>query len=241
MTAHDGTTGADRAWDVLHRVRFAVSRPFARARHAWRSSLHLRVVLTTLSLSLVVLLVLSQFLLGRVTDGLLAAKERSALDEARAGLAQAQLLADAAERGGDPLSNVALVDGVARQLANRAGNPSIYEVLLLGVAGQRPRRRARVRLQPGVGGQRARHLCATPYGRPSASPRRTPRSSTPTGARPSRGSPSARRWSCRAWAPTSSTTCSRSARRPTPSPSSSAPSPSRGSPWCSCSAGSPGW
>ena len=135
MTAHDGTTGADRAWDVLHRVRFAVSRPFARARHAWRSSLHLRVVLTTLSLSLVVLLVLSQFLLGRVTDGLLAAKERSALDEARAGLAQAQLLADAAERGGDPLSNVALVDGVARQLANRAGNPSIYEVLLLGSPG----------------------------------------------------------------------------------------------------------
>ncbi len=95
---------------------------------------YLRVVLTTLPLSLVVLLVLAQFLLGRVTDGLLAAKERSALDEARAGLAQAQLLADAAERGGidQDRATVALVDGIARQLANRAGNPSIYEVLLLG-------------------------------------------------------------------------------------------------------------
>ena len=75
------------------------------------------------------------FLLGRVTAGLLDAKERSALDEARAGLAQAQLLADAADSS-DPLTKVALVDGIARQLANRAGNPSIYEVLLLELARQ---------------------------------------------------------------------------------------------------------
>ena len=135
MTTPDGATVSDRIWSGLLHARHTAGRPFVRARHAWRSSLYLRVVLTTLTLSLVVLVVLAQFLLGRVTDGLLAAKERSALDEARAGLAQAQLLADAAERGGDPPSNVALVDGIARQLANRAGNPSIYEVLLLSSPG----------------------------------------------------------------------------------------------------------
>ncbi len=131
----DGPTPGDRFWTWLSGVRASALRPWARLRHEWRSSLHLRVVTTTLALSAIVLLLLAQFLLGRVTDGLLAAKERSALDEARAGLAQAQLLADAAERGGDPVSNVALVDGIARQLANRAGNPSIYEVLLLGSPG----------------------------------------------------------------------------------------------------------
>jgi two-component system, OmpR family, sensor histidine kinase MtrB len=134
-TAQDGPTLGDRFWTGLARLRSTAARPFHQMRHAWRASLHLRVVLTTLALSLVVLVLLAQFLLGRVTDGLLAAKERSALDEARAGLAQAQLLADAAERSGDPVTNVALVDGIARQLANRAGNPSIYEVLLLGSPG----------------------------------------------------------------------------------------------------------
>ena len=133
LTRTDGATAADRVWAGLLRARDVAVRPFVRARHGWRSSLYLRVVLTTLALSLVVLIVLAQFLLGRVTDGLLNAKERSALDEARAGLAQAQLLADASERGGaGQESKVALVDGIARQLANRAGNPSIYEVLLLG-------------------------------------------------------------------------------------------------------------
>lgn len=136
MTDLESPSAGDRIWSGLLSSRDVATRPFRRARHGWRSSLYLRVVLTTLALSLVVLVVLAQFLLGRVTDGLLAAKERSALDEARAGLAQAQLLADAAERGGgDPVSNVALVDGIARQLANRAGNPSIYEVLLLGSPG----------------------------------------------------------------------------------------------------------
>ncbi len=131
----DGRTAGDRAWAATDRARRILVAPAGRARHAWRSSLHLRVVVTTLALSLVVLLVLAQFLLGRVTDGLLAAKERSALDEARAGLTQAQLLASAAQRSNDLPSDVALVDGIARQLANRAGNPSIYEVLLLGSPG----------------------------------------------------------------------------------------------------------
>ncbi len=125
------TPWSDRLWSTGRDLRDALLRPIRGIRHTWRSSLHLRVVLTTLALSALVLVLLAQFLLGRVTDGLLAAKERSALDEARAGLAQAELLADSAERGGDPVSNVALVDGIARQLANRAGNPSIYEVLLL--------------------------------------------------------------------------------------------------------------
>jgi two-component system, OmpR family, sensor histidine kinase MtrB len=132
LNPSDGETLGDRLWSTMLRVRHTLGRPFVSVRHSWRSSLHLRVVLTTLTLSLVVLLVLAQFLLGRVTAGLLSAKERSALDEARAGLAQAQLIADAADSPDlNTNANNPLVEGIVSQLANRAGNPSIYEVLLL--------------------------------------------------------------------------------------------------------------
>src|SRR5437899_1642469 len=105
-------------------------RAWAAGLSTWKRSLHLRVVLSTLVLSIVVVAVLGDVLLGRITTGLLDAKRRSALDESRAGLTQAQLLVSAADRT-DEISAVVLVDQIAKQLANRAGSPSIYEVLLL--------------------------------------------------------------------------------------------------------------
>ena len=188
----EGSTFGDPALGDLDQGARALLKPLRGIRHAWRSSLHLRVVLTTLALSMLVLVLLAQFLLGRVTDGLLAAKERSSLDEARAGLAQAELLADAAERGGDPVSNVALVDGIARQLANRAGNPSIYEVLLLaprGTSSWTPPSSARTRCLPLV----CRRPFGTPYARRCASPPPTPRCDTRTAGPPCRASRSGHR------------------------------------------------
>ena len=72
------------------RVRGATVRGAARVRYAWRRSLQLRVVITTLVLSALVVAVLGYVLLSRLTTGLLDAKQRSAVDEARAGIVEFQ-------------------------------------------------------------------------------------------------------------------------------------------------------
>jgi two-component system, OmpR family, sensor histidine kinase MtrB len=103
-----------------------------RVGYGWRRSLHLRVVLTTLVLSATVVVLLGYLLLSRVTAGLLDAQQRSAIDEARAGLSYAQGQIDANDQI-DPSSSGILLDQITQQLANRAGSPnSLYEVLLLG-------------------------------------------------------------------------------------------------------------
>jgi two-component system, OmpR family, sensor histidine kinase MtrB len=111
------------------RVRGASRRAAARVRYAWRRSLHLRVVITTLVLSATVVTVLGYVLMTRVTSGLLDAKERSSVEETRAGLLETQRKLDAADRstnGGD------LLDQLVYQLTIRAGGePPRYEVVTL--------------------------------------------------------------------------------------------------------------
>lgn len=114
------TLGLDRAAEAI-RLR-------------WRSSLYLRVVVTTLSLSMVVVLILGQVLVNRVANGLVDAKQRASLVEARAGLNQAQALVAASDRTETP-DAPGLLDQIATQLANRgAGVPRLYDVLLLSSA-----------------------------------------------------------------------------------------------------------
>jgi len=113
------------------RARRAAGRVFGRIGYGWRRSLHLRVVLTTLVLSALVVAVLGYLLLTRVTAGLLDAKQRSALDEARAGLSEAQTQL-AANNLTDPNANDQLLDQITVQLATRAGPEPLYEVILLG-------------------------------------------------------------------------------------------------------------
>lgn len=102
----------------------------AAARSVWRSSLALRVVTTTLVLSLLVVGLVGALLLGRITSGLLDAKERSALTEAMAGLTQSQQLVKAADVG-PSTSASGLLDTLTAALAQRAGQPGLYDVLLL--------------------------------------------------------------------------------------------------------------
>ena len=64
--------------------------PFMGVVRAWRRSLHLRVVTATVALCVIVLIVIAQFLLSRVTGGLLDAKQRSALDEVHSGQTDAE-------------------------------------------------------------------------------------------------------------------------------------------------------
>jgi two-component system sensor histidine kinase MtrB len=118
-------------------THFRVARA-VRAR--WRRSLYVRVVSTTLALSLLVVVVLGQVLVSRITAGLLEAKQRTSLVEAQAGLTQAQALVAASDRT-DPTGATRLVDQVAVQLANRGGGtPRLYDVLLLSASAGVPQR-----------------------------------------------------------------------------------------------------
>ncbi len=117
-----------------------IDRALAAVRWRWRSSLYLRVVTTTLSLSLIVVLVLGQILVSRITSGLVDAKQRSSLVEARAGLNQAEALIAASDQT-DSTGAPQLVEQIANQLANRgAGTPRLYDVLLLSTSADLPQR-----------------------------------------------------------------------------------------------------
>ncbi|MBI1377087.1 MAG: HAMP domain-containing protein [Frankiales bacterium] len=106
-----------RAWAVLRR-------PLA----AWRSSVSLRVVATTLFLSMILVGLAGVLLVGRITAGLLDAKERAAVAEASSGVAEAQTELSAADTSQTPAR---LVDVVIGTLAARAGTPHLFELLIL--------------------------------------------------------------------------------------------------------------
>lgn len=95
----------------------------------WRSSLAVRVISSTLIASMLSLTVLGMLLLGRVTDGLLQSRQQSAVSESTAGLADAQRIVSAA--AASRTSPTVLVDDIVSALAARAGEPPLYDVLLL--------------------------------------------------------------------------------------------------------------
>jgi len=101
---------------------------FRQLRVRWRSSLYLRVVATTLALSLLVVVVLGQILIGRITSGLLDAKQRSALIEAQAGVNRAN--AYLAE-GDDSAPDSVLQKVIADLARGGQGTPRLYDVLML--------------------------------------------------------------------------------------------------------------
>jgi two-component system, OmpR family, sensor histidine kinase MtrB len=113
---------------VVPRVLLAVPRAIGRL---WGRSLWLRVTITTLVLSLIVVGVLGLSLLSRVTTGLLDAKERISVGEATAGLGEALRLLDASDTGPSTPAPERIVDGVVSALAARAGSPATFDVLLL--------------------------------------------------------------------------------------------------------------
>lgn len=113
---------------VIPRILFAVPRALGRL---WGRSLWLRVTITTLVLSIIVVGVLGFSLLTRVTSGLLDAKERISVGEATAGLGEARRVLDAADTGSSTPAPSRIVDSVVSALAARAGSPATFDVLLL--------------------------------------------------------------------------------------------------------------
>jgi two-component system sensor histidine kinase MtrB len=114
------------------RVQGAVGRGVARVQYAWRRSLHLRVVLTTLVLSALVVSVLGYVLMSRLTTGLLEAKQRSAVDEARAGIVEFQGKLTAADQS---IQAPNLLYQLTNQFATRGGPTQRFEVVTLPTPG----------------------------------------------------------------------------------------------------------
>jgi len=96
----------------------------------WRRSLQLRVVSTTILLSLVVVLVLGDFLVGRIVGGLLNAKVDAALAESASGAKSVQDTFDAAGRT-DPATLDSLAGQLVGRLATGGGPAGVNEVLFL--------------------------------------------------------------------------------------------------------------
>jgi two-component system sensor histidine kinase MtrB len=116
------------------RVSNALGSTWSIARHRWRRSLQIRVVAMTLLASGVVVLLLASLLLDQVGRGLVEAKTRSALSEARLGVSQLQSQLDVEGRdcrdSQDCVQN--LLQDMTQNLSDRGATGGLYAVFLTG-------------------------------------------------------------------------------------------------------------
>ncbi|MCW2600347.1 MAG: histidine kinase [Frankiales bacterium] len=114
-------------------ARSGAARAARRALTRWRRSLQIRVIVTTLVISGVVVLLLASLLLGQVGRGLVSAKTRVALTEAQSGLAQAQEQANAG--AGSKQALEAQLQDIAQNLSLRGQSGGQYSVVLVTADG----------------------------------------------------------------------------------------------------------
>jgi two-component system, OmpR family, sensor histidine kinase MtrB len=105
-----------------------------RAHARWRRSIQVRVVITTLAVSAMVVALLGMFLMQQIANALLGAKERAALLQLDEGVTLAQ---GPLATSGSSKNNL---NDVVKLLAHRSGPSGLYEVIILdrndpGVAG----------------------------------------------------------------------------------------------------------
>ncbi len=107
--------------------------PFVALGRWWRGSVLVRVVVTTLALSLVVMTLLATTLLRQVSTGLLAAQVDAAVDDTSAGVVSARTQLQAAQSL-DPATVGQLLTGVVQNLAGAGAASGRYDVVLLSSA-----------------------------------------------------------------------------------------------------------
>lgn len=113
-------------------------RRFTRLGDLWRRSLQFRVVVSTLAISALIVGLLGAWLINQVADRLVEAKTAAAIGEAAAGVQDAQRILDASPPATTPDAATTQVDSVVSSLAARAGDPPLYDVLMLAVPGKSP-------------------------------------------------------------------------------------------------------
>nr|WP_272578021.1 MULTISPECIES: MtrAB system histidine kinase MtrB [unclassified Streptomyces] len=123
-----------------------VRRPLLPALRLWRRNIQLRVVATTLLMSLAVVLLLGVVVVGQVRNGLLTAKDRAAQSQAVGGFSVAQKMADGADdtrpdegaRTGNRGSqdSATWLTGLVEQLAS--GGQGVFSVVALSSDSDEP-------------------------------------------------------------------------------------------------------
>ena len=108
----DVDTGGMRS--LLKMIQRRATRPFLRLTGLYRRSIQLRVVATTLVLSLVVVLVLGVVVMSAVRNGLLEAKQDAAKIQAQSGFAVAQAQATAQDDSASAARNAGTAAGTAQ-------------------------------------------------------------------------------------------------------------------------------
>ncbi|HEU5156251.1 MAG TPA: MtrAB system histidine kinase MtrB [Streptosporangiaceae bacterium] len=116
-----------RGLGTLRRLARGVTR---RAYARWRRSIQLRVVATTMVISVVVVAVLGVFLMQQITTALLDAKEKAAAQQLEEGLAIAQRDLASIDTN-DPDDVLAKLDSLSKGLARRSGPSGLYQVVVL--------------------------------------------------------------------------------------------------------------
>ena len=109
-----------------------VGRWVRRSVTAWRRSIMLRVVGATLALSVLIVFLLGQLVLGQVRDGLLRAKVKSAVAEASSGFTAANQRLILAETSSESEPTDDLRNDIVQDAANSGGG--LYNVVLLSDA-----------------------------------------------------------------------------------------------------------
>jgi two-component system sensor histidine kinase MtrB len=117
--------GRARRW-----VQRTARRDVARAVHAWRSSLQVRIGAITMVVAGTVVVIVSLVLFSQIRDQLLSVKEEAAIDQAQAGVlyAQSQVAAIAT---GDAASVRSTLDRTVNALLQRGGAAGDFDVVMV--------------------------------------------------------------------------------------------------------------
>ncbi|MFW3171921.1 MtrAB system histidine kinase MtrB [Geodermatophilus sp. CPCC 206100] len=120
------------------RTRRIARRLGARALHAWRSSLHVRIGAITMVVAGTVVVIVSMVLFSQIRDQLLSVKRQAAVDQAQAGVLYAQSEV-AGIATGDAASVRSTLDRTVKQLKERGGPAGDFDVVMVYRSGDTER------------------------------------------------------------------------------------------------------
>lgn len=112
-------------------MKWSVASIFSALRRSWRSSLTLRVFVTTVVLSIIAATVVFVVLLTQIRDGLITQRSDDSLVQANRGIDIARNIAANANPNLSIAEENALVDAIIAGVVNAAGTARDFEVLLL--------------------------------------------------------------------------------------------------------------
>lgn len=112
-------------------MSWSISNLFSSLRKSWRSSLTLRVFVTTVLLSIIAATVVFVVLLTQIRDGLITQRSEDSLVQANRGIDVARNIATNSNPNLSVAEENALVDAIIAGVVNAAGTAKNFEVLLL--------------------------------------------------------------------------------------------------------------